>query len=309
MKKFNIMKKHNLLTYLLIFSTLLFTSCSEEFEPIDPAIQIPGNGNVGSTAAVFSVDFNGATFVASNYQAVITGGSIVVSGIRASNGDSVSFIVSGTTTGSYPANQNIIIYQPAGTDYGYLGINYNNPALNTGSIVITSINTTNNTISGTFNFTGYWSDIDEEGVLPIAFTNGVFNNIPFTSENYTEDTFYAKVNGQEFVDVDIFTAITSTSDVELISVAGHDAGGNSITVSVRSNIAPGTYEITGSNSDLVQMFYEREADEFWERCLNGTVTVVERTATQIKCTFSGIVTDGETAYSITEGAFDVEYED
>lgn len=304
------MKKHNLLTYLFIFCTALFTSCTEEFEPIDPAIQIPGNnGGGGNTAAVFSVDFNGQTFVASNYQAVITGGSIVVSGIRASNGDSVSFIVSGTTTGSYPAKDNIIIYQPAGTEYGYLGINYSNPDSNTGSIVITSINTTNNTISGTFNFTGYWSDIDEEGVLPIAFTNGVFNNIPFTSENYTEDTFFAKVDGQDFVDVDIFTAISSAGDVELISVAGHDADDNSITVSVRSNISPGTYQITGSNSDLVQMYYDKESTDFWERCLNGTVTVVERTATQLKCTFSGIVTDGETAYSITEGAFDVQYDD
>lgn len=303
------MKKHNLLTYLFIFCVALFTSCSDEFEPIDPAIQIPSDGGGGSTAPVFSVDFNGSTFVASNYQAVIIGGSIVVSGIRASNGDSVSFIVDGTTTGSYPAKDNIIIYQPAGTEYGYLGINYSNPDSNTGSIVITSINTTNNTISGTFNFTGYWSDIDEEGVLPIAFTNGVFNNIPFTSENYTEDTFYAKVNGQEFVDVDIFTAISSAGDVELISVAGHDAGGNSITVSVRSDIAPGSYEITGSNSDLVQMFYEREADDFWERCLGGTVTVIERTATHLKCTFAGVVFDDTSTYTITEGAFDVQYED
>lgn len=303
------MKKHNLLTYLFIFCTVLFTSCSDEFEPIDPAIQIPGNGGGGSTAPVFSVDFNGATFVASNYQAVITGGSIVVSGIRASNGDSVSFIVDGTTTGSYPANENIIIYQPAGTEYGYLGINYSNPEANTGSIVITSINTTNNTISGTFNFTGYWSDVDEEGVLPIAFTNGIFNNIPFTTENFTEDTFFAKVNGQEFVDVDIFTAISSAGGVELISVAGHDVDDNNITVSVRSNISSGTYEITGDNTDLVQMFYENTTTGFWERCMSGTVTVLERTSTQLKCTFSGLVTDGETTYTITEGAFDVQYDD
>lgn len=303
------MKKHFFLTYLFIFCSALFTSCSDEFEPIDPAIQIPGGGGGGSTAAVFSVDFNGATFVASDYEAVITGGSIVISGIRASNGDSVSFIVDGTTTGSYPANENIIIYQPAGTEYGYLGINSSNPELNTGSIVITSINTTNNTISGTFNFTGYWSNIDEEGVLPIAFTNGVFTNIPFTTENFTDDTFFAKVDGQDFVDVDIFTAISSAGDVELISVAGHDADDNSITVSVRSNITPGTYQITGSNTDLVQMYYDKESTDFWERCLNGTVTVIEKTPTHLKCTFSGIVTDGETAYSITEGAFDVQYED
>lgn len=302
------MKKHNLLTYLFIFCTALFTSCSDEFEPIDPAIQIPGDGG-GSTAPVFSVDFNGSTFVASNYEAVITGGSIVVSGIRASNGDSVSFIVGGTTTGSYPANNNIIIYQPAGTEYGYLGINPSDENLNTGSIVITSINTTNNTISGTFSFTGYWSNFNEEGVLPIAFTNGVFNNIPYTSENFTDDTFFAKIDGQDFVDVDIFTAISSAGSVELISVAGHDIDDNSITVSVRSNITPGTYQITGDSTDLVQMFYSRESTDFWERCMSGTVTVVERTATQLECTFSGVVTDGETTYTITEGAFDVQYED
>ena len=55
------MKKHFFLTYLFIFCSALFTSCSDEFEPIDPAIQIPGGGGGGSTAAVFSVDFNGAT--------------------------------------------------------------------------------------------------------------------------------------------------------------------------------------------------------------------------------------------------------
>jgi hypothetical protein len=303
------MKKLNFFTYLFIFCITVFSSCSDEFEPIDPAIQIPGDGNGGNTAAVFSVDFNGSTFVASNYQAVITGGSIVISGIRASNGDSVSFIVSGTTTGSYPANDNIIIYQPAGTEYGYLGINPANPDLNTGSIIITSVNSINNTISGTFNFTGYWLNTDEQGVLPIAFTNGVFNNIPFTSENYTDDTFFAKVNGQDFVDVDIFTAITSAGSVELISVAGHDTDDNSITVSVRSDITPGTYQITGGNTDVVQMFYSREATDFWERALTGTVTVVARTATQLECTFSGVVTDGESTYTITQGAFDVQYDD
>jgi hypothetical protein len=57
------------------------------------------------------------------------------------------------------------------------------------------------------------------------------------------------------------------------------------------------------------MFYENESTGFWERCLNGTVTVEERTATQLKCTFSGIVTDGNTTFTITEGAFDVQYED
>lgn len=303
------MKNIRIISVLLFVFSVFMVSCSADIEPLDPAIQVPGEDGSGSITPVFKVDFNGSTFIASNYEAVITGGSIVVSGIRATDGDSVSFIVSGTTIGTYPANENIIIYQPSDTEFGYLGINYSNPNLNTGSIVITSINTTNKTISGTFNFTGYWSDIDESGVLPITFTNGVFTNIPYTNDNFTDDTFFAKVNGQEFVDVDIFTAISSAGDVELISVAGHDVNNNSITVSVRSNITPGTYEITGSNSDLVQMFYENESTGFWERCLNGTVTVEERTATQLKCTFSGIVTDGNTTFTITEGAFDVQYED
>ena len=92
-----------------------------------------------------------------------------------------------------------------GTEYGYWSINDNNPTENTGSVIITNINTAKKTISGTFQFKGYWSDSDTPKPA-IQFTKGVFTDIPYITQEETADIFTAKVGSANFVAIDILTA-------------------------------------------------------------------------------------------------------
>ena len=286
----------------LVLSAFSFTSCTNE--PIDSAINLDDFGGGNNGPAVFKADFSGATWTATISQAVISGNLITISGLK-SNGEGFGFLVQGNATGTYPANTNILAYTPAGSDYGYWSTNFNNPEENTGSITITNINTSNNTISGTFNFKGYWSDTTNTSIIPVQFTNGVFQNIPFITQNQTGDSFFAKIGGTEFVDVDILTSLIDVSGQEFISIGAQNAALNSMTVSVKSSLGTGTYPITGNiSTDNVQAIYDFNDTNY--TATTGSVTIVSKTATRIKGTFN-FVTNGTTPFTITEGAFDVEY--
>lgn len=286
---------------LLLFTALTFTSC--ENEPLDPELNLDDFGNNNPTA-VFKADFSGSTWTATQSTAVISGNLIQIVGGK-SNGESFGFLINANAVGTYPANQNILAFTPAGSEFGYWSVNPDNETENTGSITITEINTTNKTISGTFSFKGYWSDIDQTSILPVQFTNGVFNNIPYVNQSETNDSFYAKVDGTEFVDVDILTAEIQIESQDFISIAAQDANLNAITVSVRSNLSTGTYNITGNvGTDLVQAIYD--FNDVDNQAVSGSVTITSKTADRIKGTFS-FVTDGSPTYNVTQGSFDVAY--
>jgi hypothetical protein len=294
----------SLIGILFILTAFTFTSCDNE--PIDPAIDLDefgGGGNNGGPV-VFKADFSGNTWNTTAAQAVVSGNFITISAVKP-NGEGFGFLIEATAPGTYPANTNLLAFTPAGSEFGYWSTNFDNPEENTGSITITSINTTNNTISGTFNFKGYWSDTSVTSILPVQFTNGEFQNVPFITQNQTGDTFFAKVNGTEFADVDILTITTDINGQEFISVGAQDSNLNSMTVSVRSSLAPGTYNITGNTAtDDAQAIYDFDDVDY--NAVSGSVTIISKTATRIKGTFS-FVTNGATPFTVSEGAFDVEY--
>ena len=287
----------------LILTAFTFTSCTTE--PIDSAIDLDDFGNPSSGPIVFKADFSGDTWNGTLAQAIVGGNYITISGAKA-NGEGFAFYIEANTTGTFPAKTNLLSYTPAGSEFSYESINFNNPEEDTGSITITNINTTNHTVSGTFNFKGYWSDLDNTAILPVQFTNGVFTNIPFITQAETGDTFFAKVGGTEFVDVDILATTTTVATQEWISVSADDAAANSMTVSVLSSVGPGTYSITGNVAvDQAQASYSLASIDY--SSISGSVTIISKTATHIKGTFNFIGSDGTTSKTITDGAFDVEY--
>ncbi|MBF0694688.1 MAG: hypothetical protein IR153_06495 [Flavobacterium sp.] len=298
--------------FLLGLSSLFITSCSD-VEPIDPNVVInepgPNPGNPGNPvpAGIFKVDIDGVPFTTSNTMVYISGGSIILNAYGP-QGNSFAFLLDGTTTGSYAANDNIVAYTPAGSEAGYWGNHPTDPTANTGSVIITSINTTAKTISGTFSYTGYWSDDSVPAAPQMTFTNGTFTNLPYVSQNPTNDTFFAKVNGTEFVDTDILGMTIAVNNIEYISVGAEDAATRAITVSVRSNLNTGIYPITGNTStDPVQLTFALDESSSAVTASAGTITITEKTADRIKGTFTATVTINATAYQITEGAFDVGY--
>ncbi|MFA9195705.1 DUF6252 family protein [Flavobacterium sp. FBOR7N2.3] len=158
---------------ILLFIATLIASCT--YEPVDGTVEPDPNSGGNGESGIFKADFNGSTWTAKETEAIISGNFIQIAAINA-KGESFGIMLDGSTVGTYAANVNLVSYSPAGTEFGYLAINDNNPDENTGSVIITSINTANKTISGTFQFKGYWSDVPNTKT-PITFTNGVFKDI------------------------------------------------------------------------------------------------------------------------------------
>lgn len=298
----------------LMFLTLFVASCDNE--PIDAllASQIAdnnnnngNNGNNGNTSASFRADFSGQTWAADAYEANIYNGTISIGGVRGSQGEGFGFLLNGTTVGTYASTSNLFAFSPANSDEQYLAFNPNSPTTSVGSVTITEINTTNRTISGTFNFTGYWSDYSVTNVLPIVFSNGTFTNIPYTTTNPSTDTFYAKVDGTEFVENNIDVSLTSASGFpDAISIVGSKTNGDNVGLSIAQSLPVGTYNFAGPFGTQVN-----------STCLfggtlyngdTGTLTITTRTPTRIAGTFSLTVKNmmSNATKSITEGSFDVE---
>jgi hypothetical protein len=296
------MTKIKFITVLfLLFSAVTFTSC--DTEPLDSAINLDDFNTVPIPAnAQFKVDFSGETFNATNTTVYISGNTIVMEATRGNAGEGFGFIIDGSTVGTYQANENLLTYTPSNSEYGYWSLNPENETLNTGSITITSINTTNNTISGTFNFTGYWSDTTVTNILPTVFSNGVFTNLPYVTQSPTNDTFYAKVDGAEFVDTFIQTVISGTGSDELINIDATDANLNSILLVIDSELSAGTYQI--SNGLVLGLCTFDDVDF---ESTNGTIVIQSKSATRIKGTFNFEISDGTNTKQVTQGAFDVEY--
>lgn len=294
-----------------ILAAFTFTSCDNE--PIDPALDLDNFGGGGNNGGpiVFKADFSGSTWNASAAQANISNGLITIIGTRGTSGESFAFQILGTTTGTYPANENILAYTPANSEYGYWSLDINNGSTDTGSITITEIDTQNNTISGTFNFTGYWSDTTVTNILPTVFTNGVFENIPFTTDGPAPsgDTFYAKVDGVEFVEDQVDGALITqvTGMPNQISVVGSKDNGDTVGLNIVSSLSVGTYQITGPFGEQVNG--SSVINDVLYTAQSGSVTITSKTATRISGTFSMVVQNFTTSETktISQGSFDVEY--
>ncbi|MDD3004592.1 DUF6252 family protein [Flavobacterium sp.] len=182
--------KHTLLLFLMA-STSIFTSCTDNVEPLDPAVVIPEPSSNGK----FKVDIDGKTFVATNIQASLSANAIAITGLRSGSNDLLQITLPS------PLNQvGTYTWENAIANNAVLGLIYSNasseafisvpndgefadfPAyVDNAVITISSIDTTNKTISGTFQFTG--GRINLDGNLTIKkFTNGSFTEIGYTGE-------------------------------------------------------------------------------------------------------------------------------
>jgi hypothetical protein len=308
------MNKIKLLANIVVF-LFAFSLASCDNEPIDSAIDLSNfddddNGN-GGEQAVFKVDFDGQTWVANSTEAIKYTNSFQIGGLKTSTGQTIAFSLNGDTPGTYDSTSNLIVYEPNSnnpTGDLYWALNPTNPGVSAGSVTITSIDNVNNKVSGTFAFTGYWSDTSVTNILPKVFTNGVFTNIPFVvGTNPSNDTFYAKVDGVEFVEDQIdVTEVLASGFPDSYSIVASKANGQTVGFRFAKTLGVGTYNFTGpfgqdlsGNCLFNNLLYTTDS---------GTFTITQKTATRIKGTFNYLASNFTTSQTktITEGSFDVE---
>lgn len=285
---------------ILLFLATFIASCT--YEPVDGNVEPDPDSGGNGESGVFKADFNGSTWTAKETQAIISGNFIEIAAINA-KGESFGIMLDGSTVGTYAANVNFVTYTPAGTEYGYWSINDDNPIENTGSVIITSINTTTKTISGTFQFKGYWSDPDTPRPA-IQFTKGVFTNIPYITQEEIADVFTAKVGGVNFVPTDIQAMEVGVGSDSFITIGAQDVNSNTISISIKTTLGIGSHTITNTVGANVQGYYEDINDEY--TAVSGNITITSKTSDRIKGTFE-FRTNGATPFVISQGNFDVEY--
>jgi hypothetical protein len=302
---------------LIIISALCFNSCENEPLDVDPS---------GSTSGDFKVDFDGKTFVANTVLAIVNDGYISITGFKMPSGELVQITLPtphnkvGTHTwksvGATGGIMSLVYMSSIGVE-PFMGDQKNTGGASdfsgytdTASITISKIDLVNKKISGTFQFTGVkYKDPTETSIETKVFTKGSFTDISFTNDavGWDTDTFYAKLDGTEFIENDIDVAeVISSGVTPYYSIVAKKASGDSVGLSIAQSLSVGTYPFTGAFGPQVNascylggVIYIGDT---------GSITITSKTATHLKGTFNVVVKNyisGATK-TISSGDFNVE---
>jgi len=276
----------------IAFTNGVFTNIAYTAPPVNP----------GPGTTLFSVDFGGETFIAAEAGASLGAGTFAVGGVRGANGETVSiYLEGGNDVGTYT---NAFFSYTADDD----ATNSYANADNTGTLVITEVDEVNHTVSGTFSFVGIYADTSA-GLPDIAFTNGVFENIPYEIEQSDPDLFGATVDAtaNTYAPADILVTVVG-GDFDIVFIRGTSLN-EKIGIYVKQTTIPGTYVFSDSVNANIRASYETTAGVTYN-ISGGSLLVTENTGTRIKGTFSFDVKNsaGTVIHTVTNGSFDVEYD-
>ncbi len=308
------MKK--IIPFLSLFVLLSAFTC--ENEPLEGEflnadgvdITDPDNTQAGN----FQVDFDGQTFVADVISATILNGVMNITGLRGSDGESVILTISeNNEVGTYQlgvtngVQVNAAAYSEQNNSNNGTWIAATDGIESQGEVTITEIDQENETMSGTFFFTGNNPSL----MTSKEFTNGVFTNVPYTGTLVSSDdnnTFFAKVDGEEFVEDAINGTYTDLAGMTTIAVVATKNNLETMSVTLPGDVIPGTYDFASLSIPNAQ--YNLGSTDI--NSGTGTVTITTHDAVNKKLIgtfqFTAAPLGGTgTSYEITEGSFDVTY--
>lgn len=310
------MKK--VLTYsIFILSVVFFNSCENEpltgFDLTDPALT--GNGSNTQNGS-FMVDFDSQTFVADQVSATISDEIINITGLRGANGEAVILTLNGTTSGTYQlgvqsgSSINAAAYNESNTSQS-AWIAVTDGTTSQGQVIITEIDTVNLKISGTFSFTATNFLLNQTK----NFTSGSFTNVTyedgFTNNNPT-DSFFAKVDGVEFVEDGINAIKTSFAGSEIISISAIKNNGETLSLALDGTITTGTYDFDSGPFFNIAQYIGDDPSHIYIGNGSFTITLHDVANKRIEGTFSHIAekvdpTQTLADKNVTEGAFSITY--
>ena len=173
----------------------------------------------------------------------------------------------------------------------------------TGTLTVTALNTTTKRMSGTFTFKGYRASNNTYKNITV----GVFTNVAYqTGTTSGSNTFTVKINNVNWVpDLILGNSSGGYIDIE----ASNTAGDKSILLSMPDNITPGVYTLDGTG--VVDAYYFPNIATA-ATASAGTLNITSHnfSTNTIVGTFNFNAVDisgGSSTYSITNGAFTVNY--
>ncbi|WP_395056490.1 DUF6252 family protein [Flavobacterium sp.] len=314
-------KLKNIWAFILLFSAVLFFACT--VEPYDGPMPTSGdivNNGSSSASGSFKVDFDGQTFIANTTQAIVNSSYVAITGMK-STGEFFQITIPSATVGTYTLSSNPsnfgLIYSLGSSNIPFLAASDSSGGFasfpnytDTAKIIISSIDTVNKKISGTFKFTGVrFASGSSTTIETKVFTNGSFTNLAYTSDVVAPvgNTFTAKMDGVDFVS----TNITGIKSSGIISVIGRKGSVENIGLAFPDNTTAGTiYNISPFGSERIQYISDGTTSGIFGG--TGTITIISHdvAAKRIKGTFSASVSTllpPIVSHNITVGTFDVTY--
>nr|WP_322626121.1 DUF6252 family protein [uncultured Flavobacterium sp.] len=292
------MKRISLLSlFAVFFMAIGFTSC--DTEPIDPTFN-ENNGGGSNAPANFQVNIGNELYQTTTTTAAVNNNILTLTATQ--NGRTFTITVP-AARGNYTTP--VLTYR-AGAESVGIFTNATTTGLN-GVVDIVSYNATTKKVSGTFNFTGYYS-VTTENISPIVFSSGLFTNISFTDGSTTPTNPFFKVtfDGQQYNG----TQNLATVGNGLITVNGFRGTNGEYVSIVIDAITEGTY------TDDAVFAYSPEGDEdnvysslTIENAGTVTITEIDRVNHTISGTFSfRAVNQANVAKEFTLGEFnDIPY--
>lgn len=219
----------------------------------------------------------------------------------------------------------------------YIETNLENPFVSDGTfgvfgqLNITEFDAQNATVSGTFSFTGVRVVLDVDG-NPVLdsngqptleteeITNGIFNKIPYTTEDQggggtpITDEFFAKVDGVNFDAESVTTSLNTVAGVSVVKIVAVNELGEIIRIDIPEDLGIGTFamEPLSDGTKLIGLFNPATVGE--NLTSNpGTINITRFNVFTgiIEATFEFTATDplgqDSSIAEITEGSFKVDY--
>lgn len=304
--------KSNPVLFLLAASLFTLGSCTKELSQESPVQQLPGPGN-------FYATIDGGSWKADSAQVAIVddSGIVTITGISKSL-EEVSMVLPGFLKGVYAVNGQSTGYAlyaslQGGSVDPFLSNGSTDASKAGGTVSLTSIDTVNHTVSGTFQFKLFRvSDLTTETV-----TAGVFNNIPYINSNsippivpptgLNADTLIASVNTVSWIAAQVL--VTDTSGLLVIAGTSSD-GQQTLGLYMPSSVTAGTYTLD-FNTGVYLGSYSPDPLTLLVAQGNGSLTIISNDTVNRhisgRFNFVGISLTNNSSANLTNGYFSVNY--
>lgn len=293
---------------MLVASVAIFSSCEKETS-VENGVPggIPGGG--GGTGS-FRAKIDGVQWIANSSKSAIIMDDVIAIQGTSTDGKTIFLRVADSGVHNYSFANYSTTNAGAFVDSSIVPIS----ALTTnqwpqdsiyGTMNVTSINTTQKTISGTFKM---YVIRALDGVKR-NITEGVFSDVSYATAPpppAATDTFTVKINGTEFIE----TSLAGFSAVGRITFSAANVSGAGVGLSVISNAVPGTYPIDFMGDYIGQY---NPNNSIFTTSTAGSITILEHNTTtkrfRAKFNFtSSEIGSSSPPYELTEGYISATYQ-
>lgn len=259
----------------------------------------------------FTAKIDGVPFTANKVAAASRALNVIAITGQSTDGQSIVLRVADSGVHVYSLDINSVSNAGAYTkdsSTAFLTNQGNNGNESGGTLSITSIDTANKTMSGTFSMKVYRSFDQAQKVI----TEGIFINISYVTQplppaNAT-DTFRVKINGVQFPVYSI-TGISAFGTINL--VANDQSSTQTVGISMPATVTAGSYTFTPFALDYIGQY---NIDSSYLMANSGTLTIIEHNTTtkRIRGNFSFSAAEvpgiGTKTADLTAGYFSLTYQ-